>query len=201
MRIKGHGAIAVEGHDIKLGRGGIRDIEFFAQTQQLIAGGRHPELRTRGTIETLGQLAARRLDCAGKPRASSPNAYLFLRRVENRLQMVGDQQTHIIPCRAATSSQGGEALRLCRHGRFRRRADRRVQAQSRRITARCSRSCRPRRISAPSIVCRLDEGRPGRAGRARAAWFPQSASWPSPRSVPGNRAATPPRGACGHASD
>ena len=45
MRIKGHGAIAVEGHDIKLGRGGIRDIEFFAQTQQLIAGGRHPELR------------------------------------------------------------------------------------------------------------------------------------------------------------
>src|SRR4029079_14200858 len=45
---KGHGRIAVAGHDIKLGRGGIRDIEFFAQTQQLIAGGRHPELRTRG---------------------------------------------------------------------------------------------------------------------------------------------------------
>ena len=54
---KGHGAIAVEGHDIKLGRGGIRDIEFFAQTQQLIAGGRHPELRTRGTVETLDRLA------------------------------------------------------------------------------------------------------------------------------------------------
>src|SRR4029079_8661480 len=54
---KGHGAIAVEGHDIKLGRGGIRDIEFFAQTQQLIAGGRHPELRTRGTVETLEFLA------------------------------------------------------------------------------------------------------------------------------------------------
>ncbi len=46
---KGHGAVAVEGHDIKLGRGGIRDIEFFVQTQQLIAGGRHPELRTRGS--------------------------------------------------------------------------------------------------------------------------------------------------------
>ncbi|MEM7193145.1 MAG: bifunctional [glutamine synthetase] adenylyltransferase/[glutamine synthetase]-adenylyl-L-tyrosine phosphorylase, partial [Pseudomonadota bacterium] len=45
---KGHGEIAVGGHDIKLGRGGIRDIEFFVQTQQLIAGGRHPELRTRG---------------------------------------------------------------------------------------------------------------------------------------------------------
>src|SRR6185295_5347179 len=45
---KGHGTIAVAGHDIKLGRGGIRDIEFFAQTQQLVAGGRHPELRLRG---------------------------------------------------------------------------------------------------------------------------------------------------------
>ena len=54
---KGHGRIAVAGHDIKLGRGGIRDIEFFAQTQQLIMGGRHPELRTRGTVETLGRLA------------------------------------------------------------------------------------------------------------------------------------------------
>ena len=93
---KGHGAIAVEGHDIKLGRGGIRDIEFFAQTQQLIAGGRHPELRTRGTIETLERLAK-----GGwiAPDAATEliAAYLFLRRIENRLQMVEDQQTHIIP--------------------------------------------------------------------------------------------------------
>ena len=44
---RGHGEIAVEGHNIKLGRGGIREIEFFAQTQQLIAGGRHSELRGR----------------------------------------------------------------------------------------------------------------------------------------------------------
>ncbi len=93
---KGHGAIAVEGHDVKLGRGGIRDIEFFAQTQQLITGGRHPELRARGTIETLDRLAV-----GGwiAPEAASEltEAYLFLRRIENRLQMVGDQQTHIIP--------------------------------------------------------------------------------------------------------
>ena len=93
---KGHGAIAVEGHDIKLGRGGIRDIEFFAQTQQLIAGGRHPELRSRGTIETLERLAEG--GWIAKEAASDlTEAYLFLRRVENRLQMVGDQQTHIIP--------------------------------------------------------------------------------------------------------
>jgi len=93
---KGHGAIAVEGQDIKLGRGGIRDIEFFAQTQQLIAGGRHKELRTRGTIETLDRLAE-----GGWIERQAANdltgAYYFLRRIENRLQMIGDQQTHIIP--------------------------------------------------------------------------------------------------------
>ena len=93
---KGHGKIAVAGHDIKLGRGGIRDIEFFAQTQQLIAAGRHPELRLRGTIETLLELAK-----GGwiEPKAANDltHAYLFLRRVENRLQMIGDQQTHTLP--------------------------------------------------------------------------------------------------------
>ncbi len=93
---KGHGAVAVEGHDIKLGRGGIRDIEFFAQTQQLIAGGRHLELRTRGTIETLRQLAAGGW-IAAEAATELTEAYFFLRRIENRLQMVGDQQTHIIP--------------------------------------------------------------------------------------------------------
>ncbi len=50
---KGHSEIAVEGHNVKLGRGGIREIEFFAQTQQLIAGGRHPQLRTKRTLEAL----------------------------------------------------------------------------------------------------------------------------------------------------
>jgi glutamate-ammonia-ligase adenylyltransferase len=93
---KGHGAIAVEGHDIKLGRGGIRDIEFFAQTQQLIMGGRHPELRTRGTIETLARLAKGGW-IAPEAATELGEAYLVLRRIENRLQMVGDQQTHIIP--------------------------------------------------------------------------------------------------------
>ena len=93
---KGHGAIAVEGHDIKLGRGGIRDIEFFAQTQQLIAGGRHPRLRSRATVETLAGLAGGGWIASEAARELTA-AYLFLRRVENRLQMVEDQQTHIIP--------------------------------------------------------------------------------------------------------
>ncbi|MGI8724513.1 MAG: bifunctional [glutamine synthetase] adenylyltransferase/[glutamine synthetase]-adenylyl-L-tyrosine phosphorylase [Methyloceanibacter sp.] len=93
---KGHGAIAVEGHDIKLGRGGIRDIEFFVQTQQLIAGGRHPELRSRGTLETLQSLAAGGWIEQGAA-DDLTEAYRFFRRVENRLQMIGDQQTHILP--------------------------------------------------------------------------------------------------------
>ncbi|MFZ0197380.1 MAG: bifunctional [glutamine synthetase] adenylyltransferase/[glutamine synthetase]-adenylyl-L-tyrosine phosphorylase, partial [Pseudolabrys sp.] len=53
---RGHGEIAVEGHNIKLGRGGIREVEFFAQTQQLIAGGRNPSLRDRDTLTTLDKL-------------------------------------------------------------------------------------------------------------------------------------------------
>ncbi len=65
---KGHAEIAVEGHNVKQGRGGIREIEFFAQTQQLIAGGRHPELRSRQTLETLERLAAGQLDHAAGAR-------------------------------------------------------------------------------------------------------------------------------------
>src|SRR5437660_5137146 len=53
---RGHDEIAVEGHNIKLGRGGIREIEFFVQTQQLSAGGRHPELRVRATLPALDAL-------------------------------------------------------------------------------------------------------------------------------------------------
>src|SRR5690606_858072 len=56
---KGHGEVAVKGHNVKLGRGGIREIEFFVQTQQLIAGGRFPELRGRVTVPMLGELAKR----------------------------------------------------------------------------------------------------------------------------------------------
>ncbi len=93
---RGGGRIAVEGHDIKVGRGGIREIEFFAQTQQLIWGGRIPELRVRSTCEALQRLAeAGRIDPAV---ASALTAdYRFLRRLEHRLQMVDDAQTHRLP--------------------------------------------------------------------------------------------------------
>ncbi len=101
---RGHGEIAVEGHNIKLGRGGIREIEFFVQTQQLIAGGRHPELRGRATVEMLAALAAGGwIDATTRDELSA--AYAFLRRVEHRLQMRNDEQTHTLPAEAAAIEQ------------------------------------------------------------------------------------------------
>jgi glutamate-ammonia-ligase adenylyltransferase len=93
---RGHGAVAVEGHNIKLGRGGIREIEFFVQTQQLIAGGRAPALRGRGTLPMLAELAKEKwID--EDARDELTQAYVFLRGVEHRLQMVADEQTHTLP--------------------------------------------------------------------------------------------------------
>ncbi len=93
---EGHGQIAVAGHNIKLGRGGIREIEFFAQTQQLIAGGRDASLRASGTLPALKALAERGL-VSEKAAAELRTAYLFLRRLEHRLQMIEDEQTHVVP--------------------------------------------------------------------------------------------------------
>ena len=93
---RGHDEIAVEGHNIKLGRGGIREIEFFVQTQQLIAGGRYPELRIKSTLATLDALVdGGWID--QHVRDDLGAAYRFLRVVENRLQMVADEQTHSLP--------------------------------------------------------------------------------------------------------
>ncbi|HBK07700.1 MAG TPA: bifunctional glutamine-synthetase adenylyltransferase/deadenyltransferase, partial [Acetobacteraceae bacterium] len=93
---RGQSEIAVEGHNVKIGRGGIREIEFFAQTQQLIAGGRHPELRVRPTLQALSLLASSNwitFEACDQLTA----AYEFLRRVEHRLQMMADEQTHALP--------------------------------------------------------------------------------------------------------
>jgi glutamate-ammonia-ligase adenylyltransferase len=93
---RGQSEIAVEGHNVKIGRGGIREIEFFVQTQQLIAGGRHPELRARPTLEALKVLATSNW-ITFEARDELTAAYEFLRRVEHRLQMVADEQTHTLP--------------------------------------------------------------------------------------------------------
>jgi [glutamine synthetase] adenylyltransferase / [glutamine synthetase]-adenylyl-L-tyrosine phosphorylase len=94
--VKGHGSVAVRGHNIKLGRGGIREIEFFVQTQQLIAGGRNPKLRGRRTLEMLDALAEARWITPAAARELQ-EAYRFLRSIEHRIQMVNDEQTHVLP--------------------------------------------------------------------------------------------------------
>ena len=92
----GHSRIAVLGHNIKLGRGGIREIEFFAQTQQLILGGRDPSLRDFRTIGALEALSARG-HISPDAKTDMADAYRFLRKLEHRLQMIEDQQTHTLP--------------------------------------------------------------------------------------------------------
>ncbi|MFT7597064.1 MAG: glutamate-ammonia-ligase adenylyltransferase, partial [Paracoccaceae bacterium] len=93
------GPLSVPGHDMKLGRGGIREIEFFTQTRQLIAGGRDPSLRLRGTTEGLAALA----DKGWVPpevAAQLTDHYRAHREVEHRIQMVNDAQTHTLPSSA-----------------------------------------------------------------------------------------------------
>ncbi len=89
------------GYNLKLGRGGIREIEFFAQTHQLIHGGRDPSLRARGTREALDALAETGRISQEDAQALG-ESYDGLRTIEHRLQMVGDKQTHSLP--------SGEAL-------------------------------------------------------------------------------------------
>ena len=93
---KGGSVIAINGHNVKLGRGGIREIEFFAQTQQLIFGGRDPSLRTPRTKEALAALAETG-HIEARVAEEMTEAYFFLRRVEHRLQMIEDQQVHSLP--------------------------------------------------------------------------------------------------------
>ncbi|MGQ7793893.1 bifunctional [glutamine synthetase] adenylyltransferase/[glutamine synthetase]-adenylyl-L-tyrosine phosphorylase, partial [Faunimonas sp. B44] len=93
---RGHSDVTVLGHDIKRGRGGIREIEFFVQTQQLIAGGRDRSLRGIQTRPMLAMLAER--SWIGRRTAEVlDDAYVYLRTLEHRLQMVRDEQTHSMP--------------------------------------------------------------------------------------------------------
>ncbi len=94
--VRGHSEVTVAGHDIKLGRGGIREVEFFVQTQQLIFGGRRAHLRGARTLDMLvalhrdGWVTLAALDDLSR-------AYRFLRGIEHRLQMLADEQTQRLP--------------------------------------------------------------------------------------------------------
>ena len=92
----GSNALEEAAPDVKLGPGGIREIEFFVQTQQLILGGRNPDLRVRGTLEGLRELV--KMGAVEQVTADDlAAAYHTLRAVEHRIQMLEDEQTHTLP--------------------------------------------------------------------------------------------------------
>ena len=94
--VRGYDEITIPGYDVKLGRGGIREIEFFVQTQQLVFGGRCPKLRGARTLDMLSELESEEW-INPDARDELGTAYRFLRTVEHRLQMVADEQTQILP--------------------------------------------------------------------------------------------------------
>ena len=99
------------GANLKLGRGGIREIEFFAQTQQLILGGRDPGLRSQRTVDALQALADKG-HTPPETAAALIAAYIELRGLEHRVQMLADEQTHALPidpsARAAVAALAGD---------------------------------------------------------------------------------------------
>ena len=98
IRIKtgARGYITVRGHDVKLGRGGIREVEFFTQTQQLISGGRDPELRSAQTLTALDQLVTK--DWVPNTTSDQLQAsYKVLRHTEHAIQMIRDAQIQSVP--------------------------------------------------------------------------------------------------------
>ncbi len=103
QQIRDHAAKRSAGHperanDVKLSRGGIREIEFTVQLLQVVRGGQFPELRTRPTLDALQRVAKAGLMPQAAAQALT-EAYVFLRRVEHRIQYLDDQQTHVLPTR------------------------------------------------------------------------------------------------------
>ena len=94
---RGHDRIAVAGHNVKLGRGGIREIEFYTQTQQLIWGGRDTSPAGPGHLRRPLRRWSAPATCRLRPRTALRDAYRFLRTIEHRIQMIDDRQTHSLP--------------------------------------------------------------------------------------------------------
>ena len=146
-RIRDHfaqGAMIGPGYDLKRGRGGIREVEFFVQIQQMIHGGRDPAVRAPATLDAIEALqAAGHLSVEAA--AELGDAYRLLRTVEHRVQMVDDAQTHVLPSEAAALDNvarlhGQERVKRCSRGC--------VRTSSR--SARCSTASRRTR----AIACR-----------------------------------------------
>ncbi len=121
-----------ERRNVKLGWGGIREIEFIVQAAQILCGGKLPDLRDRSTLGALAKLARHRF-LSSKDRQDLERAYLFLRDVEHKLQMVHDLQTHALP--ESPDELARCAIRLGYGSTDRRAAGRKFLAAHRRHTA------------------------------------------------------------------
>lgn len=139
-------------NDVKLSRGGIREIEFIVQLLLIARGGQFPEIRTRSTLKALDRLAAGGLMTRASA-AALTDAYRFLRQVEHRIQYLDDQQTHLLPTDDADLDWVSQSLGL--------------QAQSGRSHG-CellSLFCAVRELVATEFDALLHDGRaPARAG-------------------------------------
>ena len=121
-QIREHAARRSAGHpertnDVKLSRGGIREIEFTVQLLQVVRGGQFPELRTRATLDALARLVPAALMPAATVEALGA-AYVFLRRVEHRIQYLDDQQTHVLPTHDADLAWIAQAMGFQDTGAF-----------------------------------------------------------------------------------
>ena len=143
--------------NVKLGPGGIREIEFIVQAFQLLRGGSTPRLQTRSLLEALPQLAGQKL-LPQETVAELQAAYRFLRRVENRLQEWNDEQTHELP----VEPRGARAARAG-HGDARtgRRSERELQAHRDRVSAHFQRA-----VFAPGATADDDAARHGARAHA-----------------------------------
>ncbi|TVQ54523.1 MAG: bifunctional [glutamine synthetase] adenylyltransferase/[glutamine synthetase]-adenylyl-L-tyrosine phosphorylase [Rhodobacteraceae bacterium] len=168
---KGQGAqFRIAGHDVKLGLGGIREIEFFAQTQQLVRGGRDASLRdptTRGALRALE--AAGVVDAASRETLDA--AYVAHRTLEHRLQMIEDAQTQTIPtaetARARIAALGGWPDRDA--------FEREVEARCLEVRAVCDRFFRPEALGpqsdGPEDLAALGFARPEQAAALMEGWM------------------------------
>ncbi len=154
---KGLHGTALDGRDLKLAAGGIREIEFFTQTRQLIAGGRDPDLRVRDTVGGLAALAAKGW-VPDQAAGVLTDDYRAHREIEHRLQMVADAQTQALP-----STPEGWARIACLTGRDSRELQDEIAARLARVAALADSFFAPRQPAAATP--RLSDGAQARVAR------------------------------------
>ena len=152
------------GDDLKIGPGGIREVEFFAQSLQLVWGGREPRVRGTNTLDALRRLRARGF-VSEREEAELSDAYLFLRRLEHRVQFATGLQTHALPADAAMSGAIARSLGYDGAAALARELDGRARAACRRGSRRSGREPASRRRSLRAPLGGARRARRGGRGR------------------------------------